>query len=118
MGRRYMSGLRGDRRLQLLGISEMLMRGAVAVMRQWHPLAGRTLARACTAAERVAVDVEAVVRLGLQVRVEYGEIALDHEQHSMLLVNREVCANVAEQRPRWVSEIVAVGGQSFDRRLT
>ena len=50
------------RRRELLGVGEVLMRGAVAVVRQRHPLARRALARARAALQRIAVDVKSVDR--------------------------------------------------------
>ena len=49
--------------VELLRLGEVLVRRAVAVVRQRHPLARRALAGARAALQRVAVRVEAVLRL-------------------------------------------------------
>src|SRR5262249_37175141 len=52
-----------ERRLELLGLGEVLVRRAVAVVRQWHPLTGRALPGTRPALQRIPVDVEPVLRL-------------------------------------------------------
>ena len=71
---------------ELLGLRQVLMRGAVAVVRQRHPLARRALAGARATLQRVAVDVEAVLRLAAQELVGEVQVALDHAQHAQLRV--------------------------------
>src|SRR2546423_13751331 len=93
---RWLRALRSDRRRQLLRLSQVLMRGAVTVVRQWHPLAGRALAGAGTALQRIPVDVEPVLRLVGEKLVRELQVALDHAEHPALGVQREVSADVVE----------------------
>lgn len=51
-----------DQRQELFGLCEMLVRRAVPVVRQWHPLAGSAPARAGTTLQRISVRVESVLR--------------------------------------------------------
>src|SRR4051812_31905987 len=56
----------GDGPLDFLGRREMLVRRAVAVVRQRDALAGRALAGGRATLERIAVNVVAVLRLAVQ----------------------------------------------------
>jgi hypothetical protein len=92
----------------------MLMRRAVAVVRQWHPLAGRALAGAGPALQRIPVDVEPVQGLVGEKLVRELQVALDHAEYPALGVQREIRADVVEQRPCRPRKIMAVGRQPLD----
>src|SRR2546421_8439880 len=85
----------------------MLVRRAVAVMRQRHPLAGRALARRRAALERVAVQVEALAGLAGEELIGAGQVELHDAVDALLAAHREVHADVVEQRARGTGEVVA-----------
>src|SRR4051794_26834711 len=97
-GRYEVRRLGRDRLLDFLGRREMLMRRAVAVVRQRHALAGRALARRGAALQRVAVDVVAVLRLALQPLLGERDEARHRHADARLLPHRKVDADVVEQR--------------------
>ena len=68
--------LRHGRELELLGLGQVLVRRAVAVVRQRHALARRALARRRPALQRVAVDVEAGPWQALEDLLGRGHIAV------------------------------------------
>src|SRR4051812_29464561 len=107
-----------DRLLDLLGRREMLVRRAVAVVRQRYALTRGALARGGATLQRVAVDVVAVLRLTLQPLVGELDEARDRRAHARLLAHRKVDADVVEQRAGGTLEVVAVRRQPFHRRLT
>ncbi len=108
----------GQCALQLLGLGEVLVRRAVAVVRQRHALARGALARARAALQRVSVDVEPVLRPGCEELVSESQIALDHVQHAHLRVQREVRADITEQRARRPGKVMPVGRKPLNSRLT
>src|ERR1700743_3403132 len=99
-GPNYLLSLCGERLGQFLGLRQMLMGRAIAVVGQGHPLARRALAGAGTALQRFAVQVEPVVRLRAQELVGEPQVLLDHMQDAGLRAHREVGAHVVEQRSR------------------
>src|SRR4051794_30253751 len=78
-----------DGLFELLGGRQMLVRRAVAVVRQRHALARRPLARRRTALERVAVDVVAVLRLLVEPVLGELQVARHRRAHPSLLAHRE-----------------------------
>jgi glucosamine-6-phosphate deaminase len=103
--------------LEVLGLGQVLVRRAVAVVRERRALARRALARARPALQGVAVDVEARLRGLSQELVGECQVALHDVQHARLRAHREVGADVVEQGFGGVGEVVTVGRQALDRRL-
>src|SRR5687767_3675939 len=66
--------LLGGDELLLLGLGQMLMRRAVAVVRKRDALARRALARRRPAHQRVAVDVAACLRQAIEVLLGGGDV--------------------------------------------
>src|SRR4051794_11654611 len=100
---------RSLRRDELLGLGEVLVRGAVAVVGERHPLARGPAARRRAALERVAVDVVAVLGL-LGDPVLGGRDVRGYDlPDTLLLADREVEADVVEERSRGPCEVVAGG---------
>src|SRR3954451_14972916 len=113
--RRDEAGLRGSRREVLL---EVLVRRAVLAARQRHPLARRALARARVAGERRAVEAHAFLLAPVDVLAGDLHIAIDRPVHPHLTRHREVEPDVVEQRARRSREVVPVGGETLEGRLT
>src|SRR6185437_2575507 len=97
---------------------EVLVGGAVAVVRQRHALAGRALARGGATLRRRAADGGiALVRVQRDVLLRELHVAADDLVHVRLRRHREVVANIGEQRALGAREVVAVGGQAGDDGL-
>src|SRR4051794_11220267 len=114
--------LRGGRRghradPHLLRPGQVLMRGAVAVDVQRHPLARCAAAGRGAALQRVAVGVEAGARQALEHLLRRRHVAVDDVPHARPVADVEVRAHVAEERARGPSEVVLVGDQALDGRL-
>src|SRR5665213_3587946 len=96
----------------------MLVRRAVAVVRQRSALTGRALARGGAALWRRAADGGvALVRMFGQETLRVAHVAADDPVHPRLRGHREIAADVAEQRALGPREIVTVGGQARDHLL-
>src|SRR5207302_4687692 len=104
--------------LDLLRLGQVLVGGAVSVVRQRHPLARRALARGRAAFQRVAVYVEAPQWLPGEELVRQLEVPADDLPYAVLLGHREEDPDVVEQRARWTGEVVPIGGETLDGRLT
>src|SRR5690242_3599794 len=107
--------LRGER--DLLGLREVLVRGAVAVERQRDPLAGRPAARRGAALDPVALDVVAARGLRGEPLPAEGQVAVHDAVHPALRGHREVDPDVVEERLGGPGEVVHVGGQPVDGGL-
>src|SRR5579884_3237928 len=117
-GRPASDRLRGQNRPNLLlGLSQMLMGGAVAVVRQGHPLAWGALAGAGPTLQRIAVGIETVLGQPAQKLIGQLEIQLDDPEHPLLGRHGEVRPDIAEQRPRGMGEVTAIRRQTLDGRL-
>src|SRR3954469_16381535 len=110
------SGHRHD--LDLLRLGQVLVRGAVAVGVQRHALARRAAARGRPALERVAVGVEPGARKALEHVLRRGHVAVDHMPHPRPGADVEVRAHVAEEGARGAGEVVLIGHEALDGRLT
>ena len=95
----------------LLGLGQMLMGRAVAVVGQRHPLARGALTGAGATLQRVAVQVEAVAAAAREELVGAASGTLDDAQDARLRAHREVRADVGEQRPRRPREVMPIGRQ-------
>src|SRR5947209_13529032 len=102
----------------LFCLREVLVRRAIAVMPQRHPLAWRALPRAGGTLQRLPVDVQTVLRQAADVLIDQPHEVLDHSQHPQLRADREVGSDVSKECSRRSGEMAAVGHQSLDRRLT
>src|SRR5512132_3487953 len=92
----------------------MLVRGAVVAARERRPLAG--LALACRrAAARHAAVVGACLDLSLDEGDRRAHSLADGPGHLSLCRDREVAANVLEQRPVGPGEIVWIAGEPLHR---
>src|SRR5881227_2871132 len=113
--RRRASRLRGRRGEVLL---EVLVRRAVLAARQRHPLAGGALARARVAGERRAVEAHAFLLALVDVLAGDPDVTVDRAVYAHLGRHREVEPNVVEERSRRPREVVPVGGETLEGRLT
>src|SRR3954469_25326245 len=93
------------------------MRRAIAVVRKRHALTGRALASRRAALERVAVDVEAVLRLAGEPLLRELQVPGDGEADARLLRHREMHPDVVEQRARRTLEVMAIGGEALYGRF-
>ena len=84
--------------LDELAVGQVLVRRAVAVVRQRDALARRALARRRPALEPVAREVVAVRRLRLEPLARERHVAVDDAVHAVLRGHREVDADLAKQR--------------------
>src|SRR5918911_4491438 len=94
----------------------MLMRRAVLAVRQRRPLARLALARGRAAARDAAVE-----RAGLDLRLDERDgrrDALRHRPRDLRLRrDREVAADVLEERPLGLREVERVGRETLHRLL-
>src|SRR3954468_6182900 len=110
-------GLRGDRRghrhdLDLLRLGQVLVRRAVAVGVQRHPLARGAATGRRGALARVAVGVEAGAREALEHLPGRRHVAGDDVPHARPVADVEVGPHVAEERARGAGEVVLVGDEA------
>src|SRR4051794_2080223 len=120
-GRRYRPVLvrseLGRDQFCLFRLSEMLMRRAVAVVRQRVALAGGAATRRRAALHRVAARVVALARLAGQPLVGGGQIRRDHAEDAGLGAHREMHADVVEERPCGPGKVMPIRHQPLDRLL-
>src|SRR4051812_15354334 len=102
----------------LVRLGEMLVRRAVAVLRQRRALAGRTATRRRPALDPTAFDVVAGHRHRREVVLGERHVALYDEVDALLRRHREVDPDVVEQGLGRFREVVPVGSEAVDRRLT
>ena len=103
--------------LGLLGLGEVLVRRAVAVgvdrdALAWSSAAGRRAAR-----QRIAERVAPARREAGQQALGGVDVVAHHDPGALLVLEREVRADIAEERPRRVGEVVPVGRQALDGAL-
>src|SRR5438309_7342442 len=104
--------------LAVLGVGEVLVRGAVAVVRQWRSLARGALAGRGTALRRRSADGGvALVRMLEQELLRVCHVAVDHAVHVPLGPHGKVAADIAEERSRGPREVMTIGGQARDHLL-
>ena len=108
---------RGDGQLDLLGLGQVLMRRAVAVVVQRHPLARRAATRRGAALQRLAVNVESVLGHAIQDVERALHVSLHDAPHPWLGVHGEVGLDLLEQIARGAREVVAITDQPLDGGL-
>src|SRR4029079_16996692 len=89
---------------------------AVIPAGQGGSLAGRALARVCVALRWTSVE-SAVVRQSGQEFVGQAHVLLDHLPNQELIADREVWADLVEERPSRPREVPPVVGELLDRGL-
>ena len=118
------AGLRRERlghwptdQLDLLGLGQVLMRRAVAVVVQRHPLAGSAATGRGAALQWLAVNVESVLGHAIQDVERALHVSLHDAPHPWLGVHGEVGLDLLEQIARWAREVVAIADEALDGGL-
>ena len=91
----------------------MLVRGAVLTVGKRNTLTWLALPRRCSAAKRVPIESDAVMRLLCHELERKNHVALDDPVDLHLLVQRKVSPDVVEQRPCGICKVAPVRGQPF-----
>ena len=118
------SGLCGERlgdwptdQLDLLGLGQVLVRRAVAVVMQRHPLARGASPRRGAALQWAALDVESVLGHAFQDVERALHVSLHDAPDPRLGVHWEVGLDLLEQIARGAREIVAISDLPLDGGL-